>query len=252
VLAAAGKNTGNAVDTSIAITARQIQQQVLSILPRAAESHESSSRTNTGSHRHGNQVTFGQMGEESGGNTAAIILSGEVNTLGLHDFVRLCGLRVKLNRIIRAVSKRGVQLSEQAPPVAANQLTSQLDVRKLCQKVHDPIHTTLLGGHGLATATTQPLATAIEQLNRAAGVGSPEARLSPAQTHHSSVEGQLSPAEPAQPHLTAPHRTSAHQIGGWFSPLHVRQLGLALSCIREACDFLRSPGQSLDALANTS
>src|SRR5437868_12609288 len=54
VLAAAGKNTGNAVDTSIAITARQIQQQVLSILPRAAESHESSCRTNTGSHRHGN------------------------------------------------------------------------------------------------------------------------------------------------------------------------------------------------------
>src|SRR2546430_11934920 len=37
VLAAAGKNTGAPADATTAITARQIRQQVLSILPQAAE-----------------------------------------------------------------------------------------------------------------------------------------------------------------------------------------------------------------------
>jgi hypothetical protein len=219
VLATAGKNTGDIVDTSIAITARQIQQLVLSILPQAAESQEPSGRTNTGSptgNGDGNAACFGQMGKESGGNTAPILASGEMNILSLHDLVRISDMRVHLNRLRRAASKRDVQLSDQAPAVPANQVPSQLDVKKLCQKLHDAIQTTLLGGHGFATATAQPLATAIEQQNRAAGVGSPEAGLSPAQTHHSPVEAQLSPAEPAQPHLTAPHRASPHIVApGW-------------------------------------
>jgi hypothetical protein len=78
---------------------------VLSILPRAAESQEPSGSTNTGSqatgNHDGNAACFGQIGKESGGNTAPIVASGKMNIPSLHDLIRLSGMRVHLNRLKR-------------------------------------------------------------------------------------------------------------------------------------------------------
>jgi hypothetical protein len=209
---AAGKNSG---DTPTAIMARQIQQHVLSILPQAADSQESYRPYHTGSQdpgNHRNPAYFGQTGEERGRNTAAILASGEMNTLGLHDLVRLSDMRADLNRIMSALRERGLPLSDRAFQVAADQLTSQPDTKKLCEKVHDAIATALLAGNGLATqvaAAAQRVVTALEQIDAVADVATPvKTALSPAQTHHSPVETQLSPAGTTQPQLTAPHRTS--------------------------------------------
>src|SRR5438270_8118947 len=104
VLAAAGKNTGDTLATPTVTIARHIQQQVLSILPQAAEPNASSGRTNTGSRAtgngHGNPAHFGQRGKECGESSAAILANGEIKTLDLHDLVRLSRMRVHLNRIM--------------------------------------------------------------------------------------------------------------------------------------------------------
>ena len=156
---------------------------------------------------------FGQLGKECGGNSAATLANGEMNTLDLHDWARRSGIRVHLDRIMGALRQHGAQLSDQASQSAPDQLTS-LIVNKFCEQVPDSIHTVLLTGRWFATipAAAQPVATAIEQIDPAAGVvKSAEARLSPAQTHHSPVKAHLSPAGTTQPQLAARHRASLHQ-----------------------------------------
>jgi hypothetical protein len=222
VLAAAGKNTGDPADATTAITARQIRQQVLSILPQAAEPLASSGRTNTGSQAtgngHGNPAHFRQMGEDCAVKSAGI-LDGEIKTMNLHALVLLSRMRVHLNRIISAQRNRE-QLSAQASE-AGKQLTSEPESQKLFEQVNLAIRTALLAGHRCAIASAgaaQPVATVIEQMN-GDGVAAPAESLespvvaqhSPAETQHSPRETRQSPPGTTQPQLTAPHRTSAHR-----------------------------------------
>ena len=120
--------------------------------------------------------------------------------------------------------------------------------RNFSPRVNHTIHTALLAGHRFAipgAGAAQPVAAVTEQINRDGGVAAPaEVWQSPAETRHSPPGTRLSPRETrqsppqtTQPQLTAPHRSSAHQIGSSPSAACGHRLRLSFSCIGEACDF---------------